>query len=90
MIALATHLPLPGCPTINGGTEWALWIPRASQQLHKTSEMDMFILATVFEFILFLFAAYKACTSIAARMRVNQRLTLVSVLIQGNTLYFFR
>jgi len=72
MIAFAKHLPLPGCPAINGGTEWALWIP-----------------PTVFEFVLFLFALYKGCTSIATRVRVNQRLTLVSVLIQGNVLYFF-
>jgi len=28
MIASAKRLPLPGCPVINGGTEWALWIPR--------------------------------------------------------------
>jgi len=28
MIASAKRLPLPGCPAINGGTEWALWIPR--------------------------------------------------------------
>ena len=27
-IASAKRLPLPGCPVINGGTEWALWIPR--------------------------------------------------------------
>jgi len=27
MIAPAIHLPLPGCPTINGGLQWALWIP---------------------------------------------------------------
>ncbi|CAA7266800.1 unnamed protein product [Cyclocybe aegerita] len=27
MIQHAMHLPLPGCPTINGGTQWAQWIP---------------------------------------------------------------
>jgi len=27
MIASAIHLPLPGCPTINGGLQWTLWIP---------------------------------------------------------------
>ncbi|KAF9524805.1 hypothetical protein CPB83DRAFT_596388 [Crepidotus variabilis] len=26
MIVFAAHLPLPGCPVVNGGTEWALWI----------------------------------------------------------------
>ncbi|CAA7269671.1 unnamed protein product [Cyclocybe aegerita] len=25
-ISQALHLPLPGCPVINGGTEWSLWI----------------------------------------------------------------
>lgn len=27
MIANAVHLPLPGCPAINGHSQWALWIP---------------------------------------------------------------
>lgn len=27
LIAGAVRLPLPGCPVINGGTGWALWIP---------------------------------------------------------------
>lgn len=27
LIAHAVHLPLPGCPAINGNTQWALWIP---------------------------------------------------------------
>jgi len=26
-IADALHLPLKGCPAINGAIEWALWIP---------------------------------------------------------------
>lgn len=27
LIASAIRLPLPGCPSINGGTQWAQWIP---------------------------------------------------------------
>ena len=27
LIATAVHLPLPGCPSINSGIEWAQWIP---------------------------------------------------------------
>jgi len=48
------------------------------------------IAATVFEFILFLFVFYKACTSISARIKLNQRVSLIATLIQENTLYFFR
>jgi len=46
--------------------------------------------ATVFESMLFLFVVYKGITSISARIRLNRRLSLVAVLIQENTLYFFR
>ncbi|EDR08587.1 uncharacterized protein LACBIDRAFT_296897 [Laccaria bicolor S238N-H82] len=27
LIAGAMHLPLPGCPSINGGIQWAQWVP---------------------------------------------------------------
>ena len=27
MIAGVMHLPLPGCPSINGGIQWAQWVP---------------------------------------------------------------
>ena len=27
LIKNAVHLPLPGCPAINGGIQWAQWIP---------------------------------------------------------------
>ena len=27
LIANAMHLPLPGCPAIQSGIEWAQWIP---------------------------------------------------------------
>ncbi|RXW17002.1 hypothetical protein EST38_g8845 [Candolleomyces aberdarensis] len=27
MIASAIRLPLPGCPAINGGIQWSLWVP---------------------------------------------------------------
>ncbi|KAF9473946.1 hypothetical protein BDN70DRAFT_347489 [Pholiota conissans] len=62
---------LPGCPVINGGTEWAQWIP-----------------ATGFEGILLAFALYRAAMSVAARTRLNQRLSLTAILINENILYF--
>jgi hypothetical protein len=71
MIAEAVHLPLPGCPVINGGTQWALWIP-----------------ATVFELVLFVLALYKGAVSIAARVKLNNRMSLTTFLIQDNVLYF--
>ncbi|KAF8963229.1 hypothetical protein BDZ97DRAFT_1821153 [Flammula alnicola] len=64
-------LPLPGCPTVNGGTEWAQWIP-----------------ATAFEGVLFGFALYRAAMSVAARTKLNQRLSLTAILIHENILYF--
>ncbi len=30
LISEAMYLPLPGCPTINGGSQWAQWLPGAS------------------------------------------------------------
>ncbi|KAJ3514651.1 hypothetical protein NLJ89_g2249 [Agrocybe chaxingu] len=33
LIATAIHLPIPGCPAINGGTQWAQWIPAAAFEL---------------------------------------------------------
>ncbi|KJA26498.1 hypothetical protein HYPSUDRAFT_275893 [Hypholoma sublateritium FD-334 SS-4] len=66
-----TTSPLPGCPVINGGTEWAQWIP-----------------ATAFEMVLFSFAIYRATKSIAARTRLNHRLSLTTILINENIFYF--
>jgi hypothetical protein len=56
----------------------------------KLNCLPFFILATVFESILFLFVAYSGAVSIAARIRVNERISLTTVLINENCLYFFR
>jgi len=71
LIAPFIELPLIGCPGVNGGGQWALWVP-----------------ATVYEFILFGFALYKAITSSAARIKFDDRPSLISVLLQENILYF--
>jgi hypothetical protein len=63
--------PLVGCPIVNRGSQWELWVP-----------------ATVYEFILFGFALYKAVASSSAWIKLNRRPTLMAVLIQGNILYF--
>ena len=31
LIASSMHFTLPGCPAINGGIQWTLWMPGASQ-----------------------------------------------------------
>ncbi|PPQ80158.1 hypothetical protein CVT25_001451 [Psilocybe cyanescens] len=72
MIAAFVGLPLKGCPAINGGLEWSLWVP-----------------AMLFEFNLFGFAIYKSIVSVAARTKLNDRPSLVSILLNENILYFF-
>jgi len=71
LISPFIKLPLIGCPGVNGGGQWALWVP-----------------ATVYEFILFGFALYKAVNSRTARINVNHRPSLMAVLLQENILYF--
>jgi hypothetical protein len=65
------QLPPLGCPSINGGSQWAQWVP-----------------AMLFEFVLFGFAAYKSIVSTAARIKLNERTSLTSILIHENILYF--
>jgi len=71
VIAPFVELPLIGCPVVNGGGQWALWIP-----------------ATVYEFVLFGFALYKAATSSTAGIKLNHRPSLTAVLLQENIIYF--
>ncbi|KAM6504158.1 hypothetical protein JOM56_001101 [Amanita muscaria] len=33
LIAYAEHLPLPGCPDVNGGIQWAEWVPTTIYEL---------------------------------------------------------
>jgi len=34
LIEHVLHMPLPGCPAINGGIQWALWVPGGSYVLY--------------------------------------------------------
>jgi len=71
VISSAMKFHLPGCPVINGGNRWAVWVP-----------------ATLFEFNLFILALYKSAVSTSARMKLNGRLTLITILLQDHILYF--
>jgi hypothetical protein len=67
------QLPLPGCPTVNGGNnQWSLWLP-----------------AMFFEFVLFGFAIYRIVTSRFDRIKLNKRQSLAAVLLNENVGYFF-
>ncbi|KAJ3837054.1 hypothetical protein EV361DRAFT_908158 [Lentinula raphanica] len=70
VIASAIALPLPGCPSIHSGIEWAQWVP-----------------ATIYEVILFIYALYKTIKS--ARLRNGVRISLHTLLLRDNLLYFF-
>ncbi|KAK7448435.1 hypothetical protein VKT23_013698 [Stygiomarasmius scandens] len=72
VIADAIHLPLPGCPSIHSGIEWAQWVP-----------------ATAYEGVLFIFALYKTLKSTTGRLRRDAPLSLYSLLLRDNLLYFF-
>ncbi|KAJ3725625.1 hypothetical protein DFJ43DRAFT_1002384, partial [Lentinula guzmanii] len=72
VIANAITLPLPGCPSIHTGIEWAQWVP-----------------ATIYEGILFGFALYKTIQSNASQLRKGNRISLRSILLRDNLVYFF-
>ncbi|KAJ7054673.1 hypothetical protein C8F01DRAFT_1063586 [Mycena amicta] len=76
VIAEVIHLPLPGCPTVHSGIEWALWVP-----------------ATAFEGILFLFALTKAVMATAEELRTGppatrRGMSLYALLLRDNVVYF--
>ncbi|KAF9483245.1 hypothetical protein BDN70DRAFT_342950 [Pholiota conissans] len=72
LIAQIVQLPRTGCPAINGGSQWAQWVP-----------------ATGFEVILFGFAIAKCFISSSARTKLNERPSLIAILLRENILYFF-
>ncbi|KAJ3867837.1 hypothetical protein EV359DRAFT_78241 [Lentinula novae-zelandiae] len=72
VIASAISLPLPGCPSIHSGIEWAQWVP-----------------ATIYEGILFGYALYKTIKSHAIRLRNGIHISLHSLLLRDNLVYFF-
>ncbi|KAF8150910.1 hypothetical protein B0H34DRAFT_801819 [Crassisporium funariophilum] len=71
-ITSALRFPLPGCPTINAGT----------------SQWALWVPATIFELVLFVFALFKSAVSTSARVKLNGRVTLTAFLIHDNMLYF--
>ncbi|KAK0433877.1 hypothetical protein EV421DRAFT_2088337 [Armillaria borealis] len=71
MIADVIHLPLPGCPDVHSGIEWAQWVP-----------------ATAYEGVLFGFALFKTLESTADRIQKGRRVSLYSLLLRDNILYF--
>ncbi|KAK0440073.1 hypothetical protein EV421DRAFT_2083993 [Armillaria borealis] len=72
VIADVIHLPLPGCPVVHSGIEWAQWVP-----------------ATAYEGVLFGFALFKTLESTADRIQKGRRVSLYSLLLRDNILYFF-
>ena len=93
VIANAIHLPLPGCPSIHSGIEWAQWIPgmyRRSISLLSHSPNIHHHQATAFEGILFLWAVHKTLRSTFRKWRVtNSFESLYSTIVRDNILYFF-
>ncbi|KAJ7035808.1 hypothetical protein C8F04DRAFT_1097403 [Mycena alexandri] len=72
VIASVIHLPLPGCPSVHSGIEWAQWVP-----------------ATIYEGILFGFALYKTFESTIMSLRKDGSLSIYTILLRDNILYFF-
>ncbi|KAJ6509129.1 hypothetical protein DFH09DRAFT_1050261 [Mycena vulgaris] len=72
VIANVIHLPLPGCPSVHSGIEFAQWIP-----------------ATVYEGILFGFALFKTFQSTIVSLRKDSKMSLYTLLLRDNILYFF-
>jgi len=90
-IAQAVHLPLKGCPTINGGIEWALWIPRTflfAFSVHHDAFAN-FVLAVCFEGVLFLCALFKAVQTQALNIMTGKQVSLYALLLRDSILYFF-
>ncbi|PPQ92205.1 hypothetical protein CVT25_008979 [Psilocybe cyanescens] len=93
MIDGLRQLPPRGCPSINGGSQWALWMPGAHFMLLlkpavKLNDELMVLAAMSFEFVLFGFAVFKAFVSTSALAQINERASLISVLLSENILYF--
>jgi hypothetical protein len=88
-IADVIHLPLPGCPSIRSGIEWAQWIPGWLLEFSPISCGSFNLTATAYEGVLFGFALYKTLGSTALRMKEGRTVSLYSLIIRDNLLYFF-
>ncbi|KAF5342153.1 hypothetical protein D9611_001400 [Ephemerocybe angulata] len=72
--SVASDLPLYGCPPINGGVAWAIWLPA--------------VIATSFELVIFGFVLYKSTRSLTFTLRLKKRWSLMDIIIQDNMLYY--
>ncbi|KIK66380.1 hypothetical protein GYMLUDRAFT_257732 [Collybiopsis luxurians FD-317 M1] len=100
VIADAMAQSVVGCPSIHTGIEWAQWVPGKGHHsdsdwkyiVHPDSEavfFSAFVPATAYEGLLFGYAVYKTFESNLARMVKGKRISLYSVLLRDNLLYFF-
>jgi hypothetical protein len=89
VIADAIRLPLPGCPVIDTSIEWAQWVPGKSITVYVNLRVNLFLVATAYEGILFGFALYKTASSTTERLRKGNQLSLYSLILRDNLVYFF-
>jgi hypothetical protein len=92
LIASAIRLPLPGCPAINGGIQWSLWIPGkylilAIFPYHGWLTTPLFE-AMAFEIVMFSFALYRSARSLTINTPLQDRRSLTAILLGDNILYF--
>ncbi|EIN08912.1 hypothetical protein PUNSTDRAFT_134086 [Punctularia strigosozonata HHB-11173 SS5] len=78
VIKTAKALPIPGCPVVHTGIEWAQWVPATAYE------------GVLFLFALFKTASryVKDLRSQGAR-RTHTKKTLYNLMLQDNLLYFF-
>ncbi|KAJ7457049.1 hypothetical protein FB451DRAFT_1407083 [Mycena latifolia] len=87
VIAAAIHLPLPGCPTVHSGS-------RSVSLLLLLINLTSFDEGsngptTLYEGILFSFALFKTCQSASDVLRKNPGMSIYSLLLRDNLIYFF-
>jgi len=98
VISQAKALPIPGCPVVHTGIEWAQWVPGKWEHILQVQFiLKRLFIATIYEGVLFGFALYKSVSTIINRLpwRTNvststgTRQTVYSIVLQDNLLYFF-
>jgi len=87
--------PPPPCPPLSQDSRRAQWIPGVYPQPRcykfwlKHKLPTSWFPATIFEFILFGMAVYKAIVSSSAKVHINGRRSLTAILLSENIVYFF-
>ena len=94
VIAQAKSLPIPGCPVVHTGIEWAQWVPgkRSRDLIRRYAYLTSLRIATAYEGVLFAWALYKSLRSIVLHhsdKAATTPQTLYSIVLQDNLLYFF-